>query len=66
MYGRRFLSKGSWVRELRGFYWVGQGKDLLGFLGPCVKLTDGPLSYQCGTGPFLIKMSQTDLVLKLV
>ena len=57
MYVRRFLAKGPWVRELSGFCWVGQGNDVLRFLGPCVKLTDGPLSYQCGTGPLFIKMS---------
>jgi len=57
VYLRHFLAKGPWVRELSGFYWVGQGNDVLRFLGPCVKLTDGLLSYQCGTGPLFIKMS---------
>jgi hypothetical protein len=54
---RRFIAKGPLVRELSGFYWVGQGKDVLGCLAPCVKITEGPLSYQCGTGPLFIQMS---------
>ena len=70
MYVRRFVGKGPWVRELSGLYWVGQGKDLMGCLGSCVKLTDGPLPHRCGTAPLFIQMSnrpgfQIDLFFKL-
>ena len=59
---RRFLAKGPWVWTVLGR--ARQRRS--GFLGPCAKLTDGPFSFQCGTGPLFIKMSQTDPVFKLI